>query len=64
MCCEYVNIWSAKLIFDDQLFIPKQSDFIRLSLIFDSFVLNQLSGGYKINKSRLFNILYLTRTDF
>lgn len=35
-----------------------------MSVCFDGFVVNSWSGGYKIVKSWLFNILYLTRTDF
>lgn len=42
----------------------KQAHIIDMSICFDGFVVNSWSGGYKIVISWLFNILYLTRTDF
>lgn len=64
MCCKYVNGWSVKLKFDDQLCMPKKNEIVGLSLVFEGFVVDIWFGGYKIIKSRQFNILYLTRTDF
>lgn len=44
--------------------MPKKNEIVGLSLVFEGFVVDIWFGVYKIIKSRQFNILYLTRTDF